>query len=110
MVACVSPADVNVDESINTLRYATSARKIKSNATRNIIKNISPEEAAALRRENQLLKNEVAELQETVKRLTQSGLVLESSLSMECSSRDDVRKRVIDVVIVVVSNHSQHIR
>lgn len=95
MVACVSPAEFNIDESINTLRYATSARKIKSNATRNIVKNISPEEAAALRRENQLLKNEVAELQETVKRLTQSGLRLDSATSLDLStndaSRDDVR-------------------
>jgi len=90
----VSPADFNIDESINTLRYATSARKIKSNATRNIVKNISPEEAAALRRENQLLKNEVAELQQTVKRLTQSGLRMDSVASLDLStniSRDDVR-------------------
>ena len=94
MVACVSPADFNIEESINTLRYATSARKIKSNATRNIVKNISPEEAAALRRENQLLKNEVAELRETVKRLTQSGLRMDSVTSLDLSinaSRDDVR-------------------
>lgn len=94
MVACVSPADFNIEESINTLRYATSARKIKSNATRNIVKNISPEEAAALRRENQLLKNEVLELRETVKRLTQSGIRMDSEKSMDLSvntSRDDVR-------------------
>ena len=93
MVACISPAGLNFDESINTLRWATSARKIKSSATRNIVKNISPEEAAALRRENQLLKNEVAELQETVKRLTQSGIRMESASSFDMMStcRDDVR-------------------
>lgn len=94
MVACVSPADINVEESINTLRYATCARKIKSNATRNIIKNISPEEAAALRRENQLLQNEVLELRETVKRLTQSGLgtsdgSIMSSTGDSCKDEDD---------------------
>jgi len=70
MVACVSPADYNIDESINTLRYATSARNIKNSATRNLVKNISPEEAAKLQRENQLLKQQVKELQETVKQLT----------------------------------------
>lgn len=30
MIACVSPADVNLDESVNTLRYANRARNIKN--------------------------------------------------------------------------------
>lgn len=30
MLACVSPADSNVDETVNTLRYADRARKIKN--------------------------------------------------------------------------------
>jgi hypothetical protein len=30
MLACVSPADVNREESINTLRYADRARHIKN--------------------------------------------------------------------------------
>ena len=30
MVACVSPADVNFDESLNTLRYTNRARNIKN--------------------------------------------------------------------------------
>ena len=70
MVACVSPADYNIDESVNTLRYATSARNIKNTATRNLVKNISPEEAAKLQRENQLLKQQVKDLTDTVKKLT----------------------------------------
>uniref|UniRef100_A0A672RPD1 Kinesin-like protein n=1 Tax=Sinocyclocheilus grahami TaxID=75366 RepID=A0A672RPD1_SINGR len=31
MIACVSPADSNIEETINTLRYADRARKIKNN-------------------------------------------------------------------------------
>ena len=81
MVACVSPADYNIDESINTLRYATSARNIKNSATRNLVKNISPEEAAKLQRENQLLKQQVKELQETVKRLTDQGMTVSFAIS-----------------------------
>jgi hypothetical protein len=110
MVACVSPADFNVEESINTLRYATSARKIKSNATRNIVKNISPEEAAALRRENQLLKNEVAELRETVKRLTQSGLRMDSATSLDDmnTTRDDVRTCFCVCLLASSSTSSTH--
>lgn len=30
MVACVSPADVNLEESLNTLRYANRARNIRN--------------------------------------------------------------------------------
>ena len=69
MLACVSPADYNVEESTNTLRYATSARNIKNTATRNIVQQISQEEALALRRENQLLKQQVADLQETLRNM-----------------------------------------
>lgn len=30
MIACVSPADYNLDETLSTLRYADRARKIKN--------------------------------------------------------------------------------
>lgn len=30
MIACVSPADYNIDETMSTLRYADRARKIKN--------------------------------------------------------------------------------
>lgn len=30
MIACVSPADVNLEESLNTLRYAARARNIRN--------------------------------------------------------------------------------
>lgn len=73
MVACVSPADFNIDETINTLRYATSARNIKNTATRNVIKSLSPEEAAKLQRENQLLLEQVRELQETIRKMASAG-------------------------------------
>lgn len=69
MVACVSPADYNIEESVNTLRYATSARAIKNTATRNLTQQISQEEALKLQRENQLLKQQVAELQENLLKL-----------------------------------------
>jgi len=70
MLTCVSPADNNVEESINTLRYATSARNIKNTATRNIIKVFSPEEGAKLLRENQLLKLQVQEMQRVMEQLS----------------------------------------
>ncbi|KAG7362104.1 kinesin motor domain containing protein [Nitzschia inconspicua] len=84
MVACCSPADFNMEETINTLRYATQARNIKNSATANVVQTISQEEAMKLKRENALLKSQVEELQETIKRLTQDVTEeeLERSVSM----------------------------
>ncbi|XP_068187205.1 kinesin family member 4 [Antennarius striatus] len=54
MIACVSPADSNMEETINTLRYADRARKIKNKP----VVNIDPRVAELNR-----LKNQVRELQ-----------------------------------------------
>jgi hypothetical protein len=64
MVACISPADSNVEESINTMRYAQRARNIKNSAVRNTVASaLSVVEITALRRENQMLKLQVLQLQ-----------------------------------------------
>lgn len=64
MVACVSPADSNTDETINTLRYAERTRSIKNSAVRNVVATpLSPAEVAALRRENQMLKLQLFQAQ-----------------------------------------------
>ena len=83
MIACVSPADFNLEESINTLRYATAARNITNKATRNVKQSMSPEEAAKLTRENELLKQEVRELQQTIERLTAEFEAREEPLVQE---------------------------
>ncbi|XP_036379797.1 kinesin family member 4 [Megalops cyprinoides] len=54
MIACVSPADSNIEETINTLRYADRARKIKNKP----IVNVDPRSAEMKR-----LKQQVQELQ-----------------------------------------------
>jgi kinesin family protein 4/21/27 len=49
MIACVSPADSNMEETLNTLRYADRARKIKNKP----IVNLDPQaaELASLRQQ-----------------------------------------------------------
>jgi len=91
MVACVSPADFNLDETITTLRYATNARNIKNTATRNVIKSLSPEEAAKLQRENQLLVAQVKELQETIREMAavDEGIGSGESTGITSSSSTD---------------------
>ncbi|KAM3868664.1 kinesin family member 4 [Diretmus argenteus] len=54
MIACVSPADSNIEETINTLRYADRARKIKNKP----IVNVDPRAA-----EMKHLRQQVQELQ-----------------------------------------------
>uniref|UniRef100_A0A8D3E9Z0 Kinesin motor domain-containing protein n=1 Tax=Scophthalmus maximus TaxID=52904 RepID=A0A8D3E9Z0_SCOMX len=54
MIACISPADSNMEETINTLRYADRARKIKNKP----IVNVDPRAAETSR-----LKQQVQELQ-----------------------------------------------
>jgi hypothetical protein len=71
MIACCSPADFNIEETINTLRYATQARNIKNTATANVVQTISQEEAMKLQRENSLLKSQIAELTESIRKLTE---------------------------------------
>ena len=55
MIACVSPADSNMEETINTLRYADRARKIKNKP----IVNVDPR-AVEMNRLKQQVPNKAA--------------------------------------------------
>uniref|UniRef100_A0A2K5C603 Kinesin motor domain-containing protein n=1 Tax=Aotus nancymaae TaxID=37293 RepID=A0A2K5C603_AOTNA len=74
MIACVSPADSNLEETLNTLRYADRARKIKNKP----IVNIDPQIA-----ELNHLKQQVQQLQ--VLLLQAHGGTLPGSINMEPS-------------------------
>ncbi|XP_041525951.1 chromosome-associated kinesin KIF4-like [Microtus oregoni] len=74
MIACVSPADSNLEETLNTLRYADRARKIKNKP----IVNIDPQAA-----ELNHLKQQVQQLQ--VLLLQAHGGTLPGSISVEPS-------------------------
>jgi kinesin family protein 4/21/27 len=60
MVACVSPADVNLEESLNTLRYAARARAIKNTPVVN--RDPAAAQLAALRAQLAAARAENAEL------------------------------------------------
>ena len=68
MVACISPAESNIEESTNTLRYAERTRNIKNSVIRNVVSTggLSAPEAAALRRENQQLKLQLARVESSM--------------------------------------------
>lgn len=66
LIACVSPADLHADESLNTLRYAERTRNITNNARPNISDcsylYLTPNEIAALQQENRVLKARIVNL------------------------------------------------
>ena len=63
MVACLSPAENHLEETVNTLRYAERTRSITNVIKRNMsAKALTPAEAAALRRENKYLRKQLAHL------------------------------------------------
>jgi hypothetical protein len=76
LIACVSPADMHVEESINTLRYAERSRSITNSLQQNVLHVSASQKLAAfatdVRAENKRLKAHVALLQ---KQLEQSRLV-----------------------------------
>ena len=79
MVACVSPADSNLDETTNTLRYAERTRSIKNSAVRNIVEaTMTTAEATALRRENQMLKIKLSETQANLSKSV-AGIIVKGS-------------------------------
>lgn len=92
MVACVSPADSNVEESVNTLRYAERTRSIKNTAVKNVvISTMTPAEAAALRRENQMLKLQLLQAEAKLKTSSSTTplgmrVVKEPSIDASCVS------------------------
>ena len=46
MLACVSPADSNFEETLNTLRYASRARYIRNQPVKNVRRDSGPEVAS----------------------------------------------------------------
>ena len=60
MIACISPADINYEETMSTLRYADAAKRIKTRAIINQTSDISALEL-------ELLRKQLRELEERVK-------------------------------------------
>ncbi|TRY68349.1 hypothetical protein TCAL_03053 [Tigriopus californicus] len=93
MLACVSPADSNLEETLNTLRYADRARKIKNKPIVNLDGADQSAEVQRLRLENQELKlqmvrnavgvvdsEETQRLQEQAKRMRDENKELTNAL------------------------------
>ncbi|KAK1433090.1 hypothetical protein QVD17_09996 [Tagetes erecta] len=62
MIACVSPADYNAEETLNTLKYANRARNIQNKAS--VQKEVFPADTHKLRQQLRLLQAELAHRKE----------------------------------------------
>lgn len=65
LIACVSPAAIHADESLNTLRYAERTRSITNAAKQNTLDKcamLTPAQVAALIAETKILKARIANL------------------------------------------------
>lgn len=67
MVACVSPANLQLEESVNTLRYAERTRAFANTAKQNVVKTTSTE-LDAFRAENKMLIFKLLELKNKLHR------------------------------------------
>jgi hypothetical protein len=70
MVACVSPANFNLDQTINTLRYASRARKIQNRLKLN--------NKFSLEDEIAFLKKTLAEKEATILQLQQDNATIKA--------------------------------
>ena len=61
MIACISPADLNYEETLSTLRYADAAKRIKTRAIVNQTSDISALELEMLRKQLRELEEKVKE-------------------------------------------------
>jgi len=67
LISCVSPTDMDMEESINTLRYAENARSISNSIKRNVHQvMLTPSQCTSLKEENMRLKALVIKLKKRV--------------------------------------------
>uniref|UniRef100_A0A6Q2XWA4 Kinesin motor domain-containing protein n=1 Tax=Esox lucius TaxID=8010 RepID=A0A6Q2XWA4_ESOLU len=89
MIACVSPADSNIEETLNTLRYADRARKIKNKP----VVNVDPQ-AAEMKR---LKQQNVSKILERTRALQEENNKLSRALSEAAGQTTLMIEKVIMV-------------
>jgi hypothetical protein len=72
LIACVSPSELSLDESINTLRYAERSRSITNTSHANVV---ALPNSAALWAENQLLREQVQLLEQQLQATQHASIV-----------------------------------
>lgn len=105
MIACVSPADSNFDESMNALRYANRARNIKNQAVIN--QDSESTHVQHLLSRNQLLEQEIERLYQEYPLSKAKGIALNSSSKNKMSN--PASDRISSTEIAQWSNNDSEI-
>jgi kinesin family protein 4/21/27 len=108
MIACVSPADSNMEESLNTLRYADRARKIKNKP----IVNIDPQlaELTTMRQQIADMKAFIFQLTGAAKCGPVSGTYVDNSTEFNHVKEENERLKTENVKLlselnkIIISN------
>jgi hypothetical protein len=100
MIACVSPADSNFEETLNSLRYADRARHIHNKPVVN--RDPVAAQLASLRQQNALLRAENMDLRRHLARLGGPEELRASMVSLSgldgAAGREEVERMLIDLV------------
>jgi len=113
LIACVSPADVNLDETLNTLKYAARARKIRNRVVKNVDHEDPSAEIASLKMQleaakdqivvlrsgdDALIRNELTRCQEENKKLRKRIGILQCQLRMRQEGEGDYGGDAVDAI------------
>ncbi|VDK68622.1 unnamed protein product [Litomosoides sigmodontis] len=94
MIACVSPADTNADETLSTLRYADRAKHIKNKPTVNIDPNMAL--IQGLRDELASVKHELAVLRAGENSIALDDTQTTSGVMKECKRCSELEKQNLE--------------
>eukprot|EP00592_Proboscia_alata_P007091 CAMPEP_0194356782 /NCGR_PEP_ID=MMETSP0174-20130528/4354_1 /TAXON_ID=216777 /ORGANISM="Proboscia alata, Strain PI-D3" /LENGTH=849 /DNA_ID=CAMNT_0039126511 /DNA_START=294 /DNA_END=2840 /DNA_ORIENTATION=- len=105
LIACISPAEKHLSESMNTLRYAKRTQKITNRIVQNIeFAPLSKREGTAIRRENAQLRARLSEFEQLANVSAENIALKESFVSTEKSLRSaEIREQERDKTILQLS-------
>ncbi|KAK8673137.1 hypothetical protein V6N13_111491 [Hibiscus sabdariffa] len=95
MIACISPADINAEESLNTLKYANRARNIQNKPVVN--RDLASSEMQKMRQQLQYLQAELC---------TRGGPTSDIQEDHSCFVKNDGHKRAIQCMDEVLSDEN----
>ncbi|CAG9770469.1 unnamed protein product [Ceutorhynchus assimilis] len=110
MIANVSPASMSFDDTYNTLKYATRAKKIKSSLKRNVV-NVDmhidqyiklvedlQQENSTLKTENQRLKKKLEDLAQTSTSMTTCDNDCQKQIEELIREKNEIKKQLEEVL------------
>ena len=123
MIACISPAAHSYDETLNTLKYASRARKIQ----KKVIKNVKDNYANQYREVIENLKSELDQLKDIIKNqnilirnkavdsFKEDFINLNLNLNLNINSGEELIIRwlvniTFKIIIIIISNHPHQLQ